>query len=230
MPGQIKITFKNFTYMDFSTAKKVKLPGKKSSLPGEETLLRGGVSALAEISSRKKMWKSALDIASPPTGVLSILGSIPGVKIRSGKPDFTLAVGGSMAAGGGAMNVASGAGVYFWNKSPTGEVGLYGSISIGAVTNLGVSIGDSLAYMFGKPGDVLTGDCITVSIDVGIDVVTLTGSLILSAPPVSLWPPAITGAWTPEVIGIGFGLSVGMSALPADISVMPGRTWIKPVT
>jgi len=230
MPGQIKITFKNFTTIDFSTAKKVKLPGKKSSLPGEETLLRAGVGALAEVSSRKKMWKSALDLASPPPGALSILGSIPSMKIRSGKPDFTLAVGGSLSAGGGAMNVASGAGVYFWNKSPSGEIGLYGSISIGVITNLGVSLGDSIAYLFGKPGDVLAGDSITLSVDIGIDVVTLTGSLILTAPPATLWPPAITGAWTPEVIGIGFGLSVGMSALPADISVMPGRTWVKPIT
>lgn len=230
MPGQVKITFKNFTYVDFSTAKKLKLPAKKSNLPGEETLLRAGVSAVSQVSSRKKLWNSALDMASAPPGALSILGSIPNLKIRSGKPDFTIAVGSAITAGGGAMNVSSGAGVYFWNKSPSGEIGLYGSVSIGVITNLGASFGDSIAYLFGKPSDVLAGDSITLSVDVGIDIVTLTGSLILSAPPATLWPPAITGAWTPEVIGLAFGLSVGISALPADISVMPGRTWIKPVT
>jgi hypothetical protein len=78
---------------------------------------------------------------------------------------------------------------------------------------------------------VLAGDSIAVSVDVGIDFATVSGMLILNAPPVSAgWPPTITGAWTPEVIGVGFGTSFGFSALPVDISVMPGRTWIKPLT
>jgi hypothetical protein len=44
------------------------------------------------------------------------------------------------------------------------------------------------------------------------------------------WPPTLTGPWRPEVIGIGIALTVGISVLPVDISVMPGRTWIKPIT
>ena len=30
------------------------------------------------------------------------------------------------------------------------------------------------------------------------------------------------------IIGIGIGASVGFSALPMDISVMPSRTWTRP--
>ena len=35
---------------------------------------------------------------------------------------------------------------------------------------------------------------------------------------------------TREVIGIGIQVTAGISALPADVSVMPGKTWIKPLT
>jgi len=78
---------------------------------------------------------------------------------------------------------------------------------------------------------VLAGDSITVAVDVDIVMASVSGMLILSAPPVSLgWPPTLTGPWRPEVIGIGIALSVGISVLPVDISVMPGRTWIKPIT
>ena len=53
--------------------------------------------------------------------------------------------------------------------------------------------------------------------------------VIISAPPGGVWPPptglAALRGWVPTITGIAMGLSVGVSALPVDVTVMPGRTW-----
>jgi hypothetical protein len=170
-------------------------------------------------------------LITPPLGSISLLGAIPGVRIRSPSPDFTVAVGVTGSAGAG-VQVGGGAGIYFWNKRPSGEIGVYGSFSVGMITNAGLSIGDQIALMFGSASSVLAGDSISLGVDIDIGFGSIGGQLILSAPPVSAgWPPTIgLSGWTPEVIGIGLTLTVGISALPVSYSVMPGRTWIKPLT
>jgi hypothetical protein len=230
MPGQIRITFKNFTTLDLSHAQKVSIPRQKKNVFGEETALRETLKGLSTISPRRRgtsTFDDLLNVATPPTGSMSVLGSVPGAIIR--RPmDFTITFGPAASAGAGTALGASG-GVYFWNKKPDGEVGLFGTMSVGILSNLGFSVGDAVTYLFGPAPTVLAGDAIAVSVDCGIDVATVSGLLILNAPPGTLWPPAITGPWTPEIIGVGFAFSVGLSALPVDVSVMPSRTWIKPI-
>lgn len=231
MPGQIRITFRNFRSLDLSDAQRARPPRRKQNAFGEETILREALRGLAAVSSgRRDRINGLLDMASAPPGSLNLAGAVPGAIIRSPIPDFTATVGftgsvGAVVAYGGST------GIYFWNKRPGGEVGLYGSLSVGLITNIGASAGDVLTFLFGPAPSVLAGDSITVSVDVGVDVLTFSGLLILNAPPVSAgWPPTITGPWRPEIIGVGFAITAGFSALPVDISVMPGRTWTRPIT
>jgi len=235
MPGQMRINFKGFSGLVPTQLQRARAPGTSGGA-AQDAVLRAAIGALAGTAKRGPMLRGAQDMITPPFGTITLGGLIPGITIRSPLPDFTIAVG--VAGGFGAvLNFSGGGGVYLSNKAPRGEVGLYGSLSLGLVANMGVSIGDQFCVMFGKPEDVLAGDSITISVDIGIDIFTMTGMLILNAPPVSVglpgtrsWPPSITGPWKPEVIGIGIAMSAGISAMPFDISVMPGRTWIKPVT
>jgi hypothetical protein len=234
MSGQIQVTFKNFTLADVAanlpSAKKGKLGVCKPPGPLEERLIRAGLEGVAvAVPSRAPRIKSLLGLLSPPSPVMKVLGSVPGLKVHLPSPDFTIAVGFVGSAGAG-LSAGAGGGIYFWNKSPSGEVGLFGSISVGIITNAGVSAGDSFAFLFDKAPTVLRGDIITLEVDVEIPPVTVGGQLFLTAPPVSLWPPALTGAWTPEIVGVGFQVTVGVSALPINIAVTPSRTWIRPLT
>ena len=236
MPGEIRINFLNFWGLAPSQLRQAKLPGVSGG-GFQDTLVRGAINSVSGVARRGPLLRDSLDMISPPLGNLTLTGIIPGVRIRSPRPDFTIAAGITGSAGA-IVNVGGGAGIYFWNKRPRGEVGLYGSLSVGMITNIGASIGDQLCLMFGPAGTVLAGDSITIGVDIDIGVISIGGMLILSAPPVSLsWPPTFTSwpppaiiGWTPEVIGIGMTLTAGISALPVSYTVMPGRTWIKPLT
>src|SRR5262249_15181178 len=148
---------------------------------GEETVLRGAINGAATMSSHGSFLRSLMGVASPPVASMSLAGSIPGCRIRSPIPDFTVTDG--VAASAGAVTVfGAGGGIYFWNKSPGGEIGVYGSLSAGVMSNIGGSVGVQICLLFGRAPDVLRGDSITVSVDVGIDFATVTGSVIISAP------------------------------------------------
>ena len=228
MPGQFRVTFRNFTGLDLSGARKTPIPRYKPNHFGEETAVRTALEGAAAVSSTGGLLRSLLGAATPPVASMSVAGVVPGVRIRSPIPDFTVTDGVGASAGAGAA-FGAGGGIYFWNKSPSGEVGFFGSLSIGLITNIGASVGVQITLLFGKAPDVLAGDSITVSVDVGIDIATVSGLLILNAPPGGVWPPSRTmlAGWVPEIIGVGFGASVGLSALPVDVSVMPSRTWTR---
>jgi hypothetical protein len=225
MPGQVRITFKNFKGLDLSGARKISVPRQRPNWPGEEEVRRYTLQILAQ-RPESGLLRKLLEMMTPPLGMVIVSGTIPGVRIRLPMPDYTITDGVSGSAGAVA-NFSAGGGLYFWNKRPDGEIGIYGSLSAGLITNIGASVGVQLGFLFGKAPDVLAGDSIVVSVDVEIVAATVTGMLVLNTPPGGIWPitPAALSTWTPEVIGIGFGLSVGLSALPADISVMPSHTW-----
>ncbi len=229
MPGELRINFRNFWGLAPSQLQRAPLPGVSGG-GFQDTLLRGAIDNISGAARRGPLLRDSLNMISPPLGSISISGAIPGVRIRSPHPDFTIAAGITGSAGAG-VNIGGGAGIYFWNKRPSGEVGLYGSLSVGMITNIGASIGDQLCLMFGTAAGVLAGDSIAIGVDIDIAVASVGGILILSAPPVTLgWPPTIGGPWVPEVIDIGMTLTVGVSALPVSYTVMPGRTWIRPLT
>jgi len=231
MPAQIRVTFKNFRGLDLSGGTKISVPPYKPNHFGEETILRGALNGAGGMTAHGSLLRSLLGVATPPVGTMTVAGPIPGCRIRSPIPDFTVTDAVGASAGALAAFGTSG-GVYFWNKSPGGEVGLFGSLSAGMVSNVGASVGVQICLLFGKAPDVLKGDSITVSVDIGIDIATVTGCVIISAPPIGVWPPPTSWAsfsgWVPEIIGIGIGASVGFSVLPMDISVMPSRTWTRP--
>lgn len=254
MPGQVSVTFRGFTpgllTANLGAARRFRFPDRAPPGIGEETLLRAGLEALSLVSTaRGPAIHTLLGLAAPPVSSLRLSGVVPGAFIRLPSPDFTITYG--LSAGAAAIYAFSvGAGVYFWYKMPGSEVGVYGSMNIGMMSNVGASAGVPVAVLFDKAPVVLAGNLITISIDIDIPPVTVGGHLFLTAPPVtmpatgplvttspasrivpgaSVHPRFTVGAWTPEIVGIGFMIGVGVSALPVSLAVMPGRTWIRPV-
>lgn len=233
MSGQIAVTFRGFNNQNVAAnlprSVKVSTPSRSSPGPIEETLIKAGLEAVALASSRRAPTiRSLLSLMTPPRAMMTIAGMVGSIPIRR-SADFTIAAG-FTASAGAVVSVGAGAGVYFWNKTPSGEVGLYGSLSVGLISNIGASAGDAFAYLFDKAPTVLAGDLIALEVDIDIPPVTVGGQIIMTAPPVSLWPPALTGTWTPEIVGVGFVVTAGVSALPVSVAVTPSRTWIQPIT
>ena len=228
MPGQITVTFRGFTdanvAINLPRSQRSKLPLRKAPGTVEETIIRTGLEGAALASARIR---SLLAFMAPPPVVANIIGAVSRIPIRR-SPDFTIAVGyvAQVAAG---VSAGLGGGVYYWNKRPRGEVGLYGSISVGLITNIGFGAGDAFAYLFDAAPTVLAGDIIALEVDVEIGPVTVGGQIFMTAPPVSLWPPALTGPWVPEILGVGFQVTAGISVAPVAIAVTPSRTWIRPL-
>ncbi|QUL39093.1 hypothetical protein [Erythrobacter sp. JK5] len=206
---------------------------------GEETLLRGAIAALAATGNAKgRLLDHTLDRCDDGA-TMTVSGSIPGAVVPS-PTDFTITEGLTVGASAGAA-YSAGSGVYFWKKSRGFDIGLYGSLSVGLVTNIGAGGGVQLGYFFGPAPSTLGGDSIelAVTVDAGVSI---GGSMFISAPPGGFTPPAGTSlsswlssmaastrSWRPQVIGVAYTLSVGVSALPVDIAVMPGRTWTRSV-
>lgn len=229
MPGQVTVEFRGFTdervALNLPRARRTTIPKQKTPGSIEESLIRTGVEGLALGSTRIR---SLLDLLSPPPFSARIAGMVSRLPIRR-SPNFTIAVG-LVASAGAGVAAGMGAGIYFWNKSPRGQIGLFGSLSVGMMTNVGFGAGDSFAYMFDSAPAALAGDAITLEVSVEIGPLSVAGQMFLTAPPVTLWPPALTGPWVPEVIGVGFTLTAGISISPVHIAVMPARTWIHPLT
>jgi hypothetical protein len=233
MPGQITVTFRGFTDQNFAAnlprSVKVSVPSRSTPGPIEETLIKSSLEGVAMVSSRRAPTiRSLLALMAPPPAVMRILGAVGSIPIRRTR-DFTITAG-FTASAGAVASVGAGAGIYFWNKTPSGEVGLYGSLSVGLISNIGAGAGDAFAYLFDKAPTVLAGDIIALEVSVEIGPVSVAGQLFMTAPPVSLWPPALTGPWVPEIVGVGFTVTAGVSALPVSIAVTPSRTWILPIT
>lgn len=228
MPGQVTVTFRGFTdalvAANLPRSERTKIPNRNPPGSIEESLLRAGLEAAALGSTRVR---SLLDLIAPPPAIMSIVGAVSTLRIRRTR-DFTIAVGyvAQVAAG---ISAGLGGGVYYWNRRPDGEVGLFGSVSIGVITNIGFGAGDTFAYLFDAAGTVLAGDIIALEVDVEIGPVTVGGQIFMSAPPISIWPPALTGPWVPEILGVGFTLTAGISVAPVAIAVTPSRTWIRPI-
>jgi hypothetical protein len=237
MAEPFRIRFRNFTGLDFSTAERCRMPAAKPNMMGEETLLRGGIAALSAAGNAKgRLLEHTLDRCEGGA-TMTVSGAIPSALIPS-SPEYTIAEGVSAGAGAGA-GFSGGGGVYFWKKVPGFEFGLYGSLSAGLISNIGASAAFQVAYFFGPAPATLGGDSITlaVSVDVGVSI---GGVLFISAPPSGLTPPGTTSlssylstiaassaSWRPQVLGVGYTVGVGVSVLPVDISVMPGRTWTR---
>lgn len=195
--------------------KRFRMPVRRSSLPGEETLLKAGLTAFAAVNSTSGgVVKDALAFAGNPKFTLNVTGAIAAAPKRS-CPDFTLCLGPNASAGA-VVAFGAGGGVYFSNKSPSGEIGLYGGYSVGMITNIGVSLVGQVTFLFGPPATVLAGESLIVGVDVGGKLVSGGGYLIFSISPLN---------W----IGVSWAIGVGASCLPLNLSVQVSKTWIKPL-
>lgn len=231
-PRQVSVNFGRMTDADIAAniGRSVRITKGRPSAKGfgQQTLIRGAIDALATISpSRAGLLPSLAAMASRTPSINYIAG--PALSVLRGG-EFTVAEG-VVASGGAGITAGLGAGVYAWMKRPGAELGLYGSISVGAMTNIGFGAGACVSLMFGPAPAVLGGESIALEVDIGIDVMTVSGLLYLSAPTVtSVWPPTIGPGYSPQVIGIGFQVTAGMSVLPANYAVSASRTWLRPVT
>jgi hypothetical protein len=181
---------------------------------GSETALEMALRAYCATGfSGAPILRECLDFRRNPGAATSFIGSIRRAPVRPHR-DWTIAAGPSLSGFAGAVVSASG-GVYFWNKPPSGQIGLYGSLSFGSVTNVGVSLVGQITYYFGSAPACLAGTSLVVGVDIGGKVITGGGYLIFSTSPA-------------ELIGISFALGVGASMLPVDFTVQLSRTWITP--
>ncbi len=233
MPGQISVTFRGFNDQNFAAnlprSVKVKVPQRSAPGSIEESLIKSSLEGVAMVSARRAPTiRSLLALMTPPLAIMSIAGTVGSIPIRRTR-DFTITAG-FTASAGAYVSVGAGAGVYFWNKAPRGEVGLYGSLSVGLISNIGAGAGDAFAYLFDAAPTVLAGDIIALEVSVEIGPVSVAGQLFMTAPPISISPSALTGAWVPEIVGVGFTVTAGVSVLPVSIAVTPSRTWILPIT
>jgi hypothetical protein len=230
-PRQVSVNFGRLTDADIAAniGRSVRVAKGRSSPPGfgQQTLIRGAIEALSTVSpARAGLLPSLATMASRSASINYI--AAPALSVLRGG-EFTVAEG-IVASGGAGLTAGLGAGVYAWMKRPGAELGLYGSISVGAMTNIGFGAGACVSLMFGPAPAVLGGDSIALEVDIGIDVITVSGLLYLSAPTVSsVWPPVIGPGYRPQVIGIGFQVTAGMSVLPANYAVSASRTWLRPV-
>ncbi|PWR23405.1 hypothetical protein [Zavarzinia compransoris] len=230
MARQMTIEFRNFTGLDLSTAVPYRRPRYKAPGFGEQTMVRGAITGAAAVSNAGKVMADTLAFENAAAGSVRLAGTIPGATIAKPHPDITYAFGGTVSAGAVATVGVSG-GVYVWAKFPGIEVGTYAAVAVGAATNVGYSGGGELTIYFGSAPAMLAGDSIAVAVDISLGgPVTLSGQVILSAPPGTTGtPPRLPPGWRPEVIGIAFALTAGWSVLPVSISVMPTRTAIRPL-
>lgn len=195
---------------------RMKIPAKRASLPGEETLLTTALNAYCALGGGKApIIRSALDFRATSSVPVSVKGAIKAAPTRSAT-DWTACLGPN-ASGGAVVAFGAGGGVYFWNKPKGGEIGLYGGYSVGMVTNIGVSLVGQFTYLWGPAPTMLAGTSIVVGVDVSVPTGILTGggALIFSESPVQ---------W----IGFSFSLGVGASAVPYDFTIQASKTWIKP--
>ena len=128
----------------------------------------------------------------------------------SGK--FTMAVG-LQGAAFAVIGATASAGVY---GSTSPELGVFFSLGGGWWTNVGLSAGISLTFIFGPPAD-LNG----VSWGIGCDsrwwVGSVGGLLLFSPPPF-------------RFLGFSVGLSAGPSMIPAfDVTVQVSNTFVTPI-
>ena len=182
---------------------------------GSETALEAALGAYCAMGmTGAPIIRECLGFSHNPGVPLTFVGSIRKAPVRPHR-DWTVALGPSVSAAAGGGGAASG-GLYFWNKPPTGEIGLFGSLSVVSVTNVGVSLVGQGTYYFGSAPDCLAGTSLVVGVDVGGKVITGGAYLVFSTSPAAL-------------IGISFALGVGASMLPVDFTVQLFKTWIKPL-
>ena len=207
-------------------ATRVRVPAGKGS-PGtfEQQALRAVISAASPLS---RVARRLSMLMAPPSAIARVVGAMGSLPIRSPSPDFTATVGVTASAGAG-VSVGGGAGIYYWNRRPSGELGFYGSVSLGVISNIGFGVGDAIAFLFGSAPSTLAGDIIALEVDVGIDILTVGGQVFITAPPVSFVPLRIGPGWSPEIVGFGLTLTAGMSVLPVNYAITPSRTWIRPI-
>lgn len=224
MPGQVRINFNGFTGLDVTRGTKVPVARPRPMGTIESAAARASIHAASTVSG-SRILSDLLSLVTPPMGTITLGGTIPGIRIRSPYPDFTVAWGYSGTAGI-IIAATAGGGMYFWNKRPDGEIGLYGSVGAGIISNMAAGVAAQVVFMFGPAPAVLAGDSITLSVDIDIGGGSVGGMIVLAAPPGGVWPPnpALLRTWIPEITGVGLTLGVGVSALPVTLSVMPSRT------
>lgn len=232
MGHDLRIRLRDFDRLDFATGQVVPRPNAVEFGFGAEQLreaLRRSDDALFIASLE--------EFAAPPGGCVLISGDATRVRYPPVVNDFTLAVG-AVGNAGAFLQVSAGGGLYWWVRrgATRDQIGIWSSAGVGFTTNLAVGVGGQFSIWFGPAPTTLAGECFAIGVDVNITpVLTVSGSVFLSVPPggylmtpgASPVPPP---GFTPALIGLGFGLGAGVSLLPADISVGPSITGLRPLT
>ena len=162
----------------------------------------GLLSELIKISERPP----TLMITCPhmPIGITPSPGPITRATFGLGLEHSIFAfIGGSVQAG------------FYASISPC-ELGVFTSLGLGLWSNVGVGLGPTFTVVFGPPS-MFVGISWGIGADVGgSGIVSGNGMLLFSAPPF-------------RFLGFAFGLAVGASWLPGDVTVQVNYTMAKPI-
>lgn len=183
----------------------------------ERAALTAAATAGARLSPTFRPFKEIVDIADAMRRIpVSLIGG-SGPMFAPPPSLSTITVGCGVSTSAFVIaGVSFGAGLYGSN-SP--ELGLYTSGGGGAWTNVGISGGFQYTYVFGPPssfggmGWSVGGGVDIPGVGIGISVALLFGA---SGPPYTF-------------LGYSFGVSAGLSVLPAEFSFQVSNTALIPI-
>ncbi|MGO9228260.1 MAG: hypothetical protein ACLQKA_03480 [Bryobacteraceae bacterium] len=215
MISRIRVDLTRVSNLDLSQARRARLPARQAPAFGEQTALRAGLTAIAAAgrpnSGAIEDLLAAQDASSVP---VDLVGGIRGTS-RPSSSDLTLALG-ETASAGAVISLSMGGGVYIW--IPKREIGLYGSVGVGLVTNAGFSGGIQVTVLFGPAPVYLGGESLAVGVEFsfpGLKVIGFGGFLLFS----STW----------ELRGFSYAMTGGLSAFPVDVTVQTSMTGLRPL-
>ena len=197
--------------------KKLKSPPQRHFGSIEGSIVSGAISAAARVSKVARLLKEIAALGEKARAIKMTLkgGNGPMFKMPRKSRFLTAGLGASSAVFAG-VGITSAAGIYGSNKP---EFGCYTSAGAGCWTNLGASSELQVAYVFGPPSDfggVSWG--VGVSADMPGAGFGVSCQVMFSAS----GPPF-------RMLGFTVGIGVGVSALPADISLTVSSTKLVPV-
>jgi hypothetical protein len=192
-------------------------PPKRPATGLESTVINTSLSAASRISNSAMLLKEVADIANAARRIpVSLIG---GTGPMFGPPPstslFTIGAG-CTASIFSVVGVTAGAGIYGSNLP---ELGLYHSMGAGYWTNVGVSSGIQLTYVFGGPADfggmswAVGVDCDVPGVGIGISAAVIFGA---SGPPYPF-------------LGWSVGVGAGVSVLPVDFTFQVSNTKLIPI-
>jgi hypothetical protein len=160
------------------------------------------------------------DLLSPRSHkpAISFVGAIKKAVFPPSR-DVTVAFGPGFSTDS-VITVGASGGVYGWYKAAGlgADIGLYGTWNVGVTSNVSFAVQGIVTYMWCDAPTYFFGDCILVGVDLSTGptgIGAVSGYLIFTNP--------VAGPL--YFVGISFGIGIGWSVAPIDVTVQFTRTY-----